>query len=81
MRELEVKPREEIDLVVKWLGPNFPKHALTLKMANISNPERGFAAIWNRLEERFGAAEMVESALMRFVPDIETNVIFCGSVF
>jgi hypothetical protein len=49
MRELEVKPREEIDLVVRWLGPDSPKHALTLKMANISNPERGlqlYGTVW-----------------------------------
>ncbi|XP_061170421.1 uncharacterized protein LOC133179742 [Saccostrea echinata] len=63
MRELGVNPNEEIDLLVKWLGPDSQKHALTLKMANISNPERGLHRIWNRLEERFGAAEMVESAL------------------
>jgi hypothetical protein len=60
MRELEVNPSEEIDLLVKWLGPDSQKHALTLKMANISNPERGLRCIWNRLEERFGAAEMIE---------------------
>ncbi|XP_048734152.2 uncharacterized protein LOC125650167 [Ostrea edulis] len=61
--ELEVSPLEESDLLVKWLGPESAKFAQSIRTSNIGNPTRALAKIWERLEERFGAPEMVEASL------------------
>ncbi|MES9969565.1 MAG: hypothetical protein ABW092_05990, partial [Candidatus Thiodiazotropha sp.] len=63
MRELSVTPFEEMDLLVKWLGPDSSKHALSIRSSNADNPARGLQRIWDRMEERYGCPEMVESAL------------------
>jgi hypothetical protein len=65
LRELEVSPPEEMDLLVKWAGPESQKHVLSIKASNASNPERGLLRIWERLEERYGSPEMVEASLKR----------------
>lgn len=37
-RNLGVNPREELDLLLKWLGPDSTKHAQSIRIANASNP-------------------------------------------
>lgn len=64
MKELNVSAFEELDLLVKWLGPEFSKHALSIRASNANNPERGLKRIWDRMDERYGCPEMVESALI-----------------
>jgi hypothetical protein len=56
---------EEIDLLVKWLGKDSQKYAQSLKISTSSDPIRGLCRIWDRLDERYGAPEMVEAALKR----------------
>ena len=63
MKELNVTPFEEMDLLVKWLGPESSRNALSIRMSNPNDPARGLQRIWERLEERYGCPEMVESAL------------------
>lgn len=63
IRELQVAPREETDLLVKWLGPESTKYASSLRASNVHNPEKGLQRIWNRLDERYGSPEMIEAAL------------------
>ena len=63
MKELSVTSFEEMDLLVKWLGPESSKHALSIRTSNPNNPDLGLKRIWERLEERYGCPEMVESAL------------------
>ncbi|XP_062573628.1 uncharacterized protein LOC134235508 [Saccostrea cucullata] len=63
MEELGVTPVEEIDLLVKWLGKDSQKYAQSLKTSTSNDPIRGLHRIWDRLDERFGAPEMVEAAL------------------
>lgn len=63
MQELQVSYVEELDLLVKWLGPESAKHALSIRSSNAGNPERGCFRIWERMDERYGSPEMVESAL------------------
>ena len=65
VRELTVSPSEELDLLVKWLGPESSKCAISLRTANASNPVRGLARVWDRLDERYGGAEKVESTLKK----------------
>ncbi|XP_021355873.1 uncharacterized protein LOC110451959 [Mizuhopecten yessoensis] len=63
--ELGVNPLEEIDLLVKWLGPKSSKQALSLRSANAYNPVCGLHRIWDRLDARYGTPELVESALRK----------------
>ena len=64
MGELNVTPFEELDLLVKWLGPESSRNALSIRVSNPNDPARGLKRIWDRLEERYGCPEMVESALV-----------------
>ena len=65
MLELSVSPKEEVDLLVKWLGPNSSNQALRIRAANSDNPTLCLQKIWNRLEDRFGCPEMVEETLKK----------------
>ena len=64
-RELGVTPFEEMDLLVKWLGPESCKFAKSIRAANAHDPPRGLQRIYDRLQERYGRPEMVESAMKR----------------
>ena len=50
---------------MKWLGKDSQKYAQSLKTSTLSDPKRGLRRIWDRLDERYGAPEMVEAALKR----------------
>lgn len=63
--ELECTPSEEIDLLMKWLGPESSKQAGNLRAANCHDPVIGLVKIWERMEERYGAPEMVEEKLRK----------------
>nr|XP_022331795.1 uncharacterized protein LOC111129629 [Crassostrea virginica] len=63
IKELNVTPFEEMDLLVKWLGPESKRFASSIRTSNIHNPFTGLHRIWERLEERYGRPEMVEAAL------------------
>ena len=54
-QELQVSPFEEMDLLVKFLGPESSKYAASIRAANTACPERGLKIIWTRLEERYGS--------------------------
>ena len=68
-KELQVTTVEELDLLVKWLGPESSKHARSLRAANAQEPARGLERVWQRLDERYGCPEMVESALKNKLSD------------
>ncbi|XP_071100525.1 uncharacterized protein [Haliotis cracherodii] len=63
MGELRVTHMEELDLLVKWLGPESTKHALSLRASNAQDPQKGLERLWQRLDERYGSPEMVEASL------------------
>ena len=63
MQELQVNPAEEMDLLVKWLGNDSARHAHSLRAANAGNPARALTQAWDRLDERYGSPEMIETAL------------------
>jgi hypothetical protein len=89
LSELNVTPSEEIDLLIRWLGPDSGRHAKTIRSSLSSDPTWGVAKIWERLDERFGAPEMVEAAIKEignrcsaFVLVVHTNTKttdHCGS--
>jgi len=65
MKELQASCLEELDLMTKYLGPQSGKQAKTLRSAYGNAPERAVEVIWQRLEERYGAPELVAEALKR----------------
>ncbi|XP_076102049.1 uncharacterized protein LOC143071561 [Mytilus galloprovincialis] len=62
--ELQVSDSEQIDLLIKWLGPESAKHAISIRASNANNPTIGIQRLWKRLDERYGAPEMLEASLM-----------------
>ncbi|XP_071147616.1 uncharacterized protein [Mytilus edulis] len=71
-RELGVTPFEEMDLLVKWLGTESSKFAKIIRAANAHDPPRGLQRIYDRLQERYGRPEMIESALKRKLNAFQT---------
>lgn len=63
LRELRASPGEELDLLIKWLGTESKKFAMTMRTANPKDPEKAVDLIWQRLQERYGSPELVEAAL------------------
>ena len=61
--ELNTTAREELDLLIKWLGPESRKFANSMKTANPQNPLKAVHLIWQRLQERYGSPELIEAAL------------------
>ena len=63
--QLNLTPFEEIDLLVKYLGPESSKFASSIRSSNTYDPAKGLQSTWARLEERYGRPEMVEYALKK----------------
>ncbi|XP_071161241.1 uncharacterized protein [Mytilus edulis] len=61
--ELQVSDSEQIDLLIKWLGPESAKHGISIRASNANNPTIGIQRLWKRLDERYGAPEMLEASL------------------
>ena len=63
--DLDLSPSEEMDLLLKWLGKESAEHVEQIRAVHINHPEVGVARIWERLEQRFGSAEVIEDALFK----------------
>ena len=63
MSELGVNAGEELDLLIKYLGKDSSKSAVSMKSANPGDPVRGLSILWDRLDERYGSPELVEATL------------------
>ena len=61
--ELNVSPFEELQLLVRWLGPESSKYADNIRQTTVTNPADGVKLIWQRLDERYCAIELMESSL------------------
>ncbi|XP_023930308.1 uncharacterized protein LOC106157407 [Lingula anatina] len=64
-KDLALSASEEVDLLIRWLGPTSRKHAISIKTANPSQPQKAVKEIWERLEERYGSPELIESVLRK----------------
>lgn len=62
---LDLTPSEEMDLLLKWLGKESGENVEQIRAIHINHPEAGLAMIWDRLEQIFGSAEVIEDALFR----------------
>ena len=69
VKEICVTPSEETDLLIKWLGVDSKKHALSIKACNTNNPTKGLQKIWERLENRYGSPEIIHSAVVKKLND------------
>lgn len=56
--EIGANSSEEIDLLLKWLGPCSKRQTMSLKCAYITNPNEALIKIWERLDERFGSPKL-----------------------
>ena len=63
-RDLIASPAEEMDLLIKYLGPESMGHAITLRSVYTNNPTLGCSKIWVRLDERYGSPELTKNAVM-----------------
>lgn len=63
IKDLQISEFEELQLLVRWLGPESSKHAADIQQANAGNPGRGLRQIWARLDERYGAIELIDDSL------------------
>lgn len=64
---LDLSVKEEMDLLVKWLGAESREQAKRMRAVHVYNPAKGLEMIWQRLDECFGAPEVIESALLKRV--------------
>lgn len=65
MNELSVDAAEEIELLIKWLGPIYSTYARSIKVSNVNNPVIGLERLWERLDDRYGCPYLIEKALKR----------------
>ncbi|XP_033979973.1 uncharacterized protein LOC117477426 [Trematomus bernacchii] len=64
-KDLNLTAREELDLMTKWLGPDSMQQAKRIRAVHVLNPAAGVNMIWQRLEECYGAPEVIEDALLK----------------
>lgn len=64
-RELNLSDQEELNLLVKWLGPESSSQAKRIRSVHINNPQIGVFRVWERLEETYGSPEVIENALLK----------------
>ena len=65
MLEVDANAAEEIDLMIKWLGPDSSRQISSIKISNAGNSEIALTKAWARLKQRYGSPEVIESALQR----------------
>ncbi|KAK3084088.1 hypothetical protein FSP39_007909 [Pinctada imbricata] len=70
IEDARVTAHEEIQLLLRWLGPESVKQATSIRRANPNNSESALLKIWERLDERFGAPELVDSTLRNKVKNL-----------
>ena len=58
--KLKVNPFEELDLLAKWLDVESARQAINIRASNMNHPELCLIRVWERLDEKYGAAEMVD---------------------
>jgi len=63
IKDLIATLREQLDLLIKYLGPKSRTQALSLRNANAANPGLAVSKIWDRLEQRYGRPELIDAAL------------------
>jgi hypothetical protein len=76
MNDFGTTPQEELDLLVKYLGPESARYARSMQISSAGNPKKGLELLWDRLEDRFGSPELIEAHLKAKItafPEINDN--------
>lgn len=60
---LSLKPSEELDLLIKWLGGESLHHAKRIRAVYVNNPFMGLNMLWRRLDKCYGSPEAIEASL------------------
>ncbi|XP_069809647.1 uncharacterized protein [Dendropsophus ebraccatus] len=63
--DLGITAAEELDLLIRWLGPQSTERIKRLRSVHIGNPAAGLTSAWERLERTYGSPEAIESALFK----------------
>nr|XP_057920014.1 uncharacterized protein LOC131111058 isoform X1 [Doryrhamphus excisus]XP_057920015.1 uncharacterized protein LOC131111058 isoform X1 [Doryrhamphus excisus]XP_057920016.1 uncharacterized protein LOC131111058 isoform X1 [Doryrhamphus excisus]XP_057920018.1 uncharacterized protein LOC131111058 isoform X1 [Doryrhamphus excisus]XP_057920019.1 uncharacterized protein LOC131111058 isoform X1 [Doryrhamphus excisus] len=64
IRGLNLTAREELDLLLRWLGPESSTQAMRIRSAHVHNITAGVALVWERLDDNYGSPEVIENALL-----------------
>ena len=62
--DLKASPDEETDMLIKYLGTGSKRHAINFRSVYVSDRALGLVKIWERLDERYGAPELVKHAVV-----------------
>ncbi|KAK7940028.1 hypothetical protein WMY93_003354 [Mugilogobius chulae] len=65
----DLTPREELDLLCKWLGPESSEQAKRIRAVHIYDATAGVRMLWQRLEDSYGSPEAIENALLAKLED------------
>ena len=61
--DIGVTDHEEVDLLIKWLGPESKRQARSIQASSPNDPTSARLKIWQRLNERYGSPELVEASV------------------
>ncbi len=70
-RELNLTTREELDLMVKWLGKESSEQVKRIRSVYVLNATAAIRMAWQHLEECYGAPEVIENALLKKIENIQ----------
>ena len=62
--DLKASPDEETDMFIKYLGTESKHHAINFRSVFVSDTALGLVKIWQRIDERYGAPELVKHAVL-----------------
>ncbi|CAG2243390.1 unnamed protein product [Mytilus edulis] len=63
VKELSLSASEEVDLLVKYLGPESTTSVIIIRSANYLDMSKARDRIWERLHDRYARPEMVETSI------------------
>ncbi|XP_038077337.1 uncharacterized protein LOC119745185 [Patiria miniata] len=63
--EIKVKPSQEMDLMLKWLGKDSCKLVTPIHSIHVDRPDVGLSRMWNLLDRKYGTPEVVEQDLQQ----------------
>ena len=65
--QVNLNPKEELDLLVKWCGNKSSELIKKIRAVHIERPDLGLVAAWARLTEDFGRPEVIAISLINKV--------------
>lgn len=60
---MNANPREELNLLIHYLGPDSRKHAVSIRTANLNDPQKALEKLWRRLDDQYGSPVLLESSI------------------